>query len=244
MIGRYRARNNYQGGSQGGPEGQPDLMGVEFDLPTAAYEADFRLMNAAGVSADEWGVGDYPGFPHTRPARILSWNTKPFQLVVNGTWGNKSVPTYILWEHTIELDGGAATKDLYKWGVAFTPTSRNVLDVYTTEAGSVYRANLDTNIFKLNGHRDGLMASFTITSTGRTTTNLGVIGEVMDITQFTSPGVAAPPPNDEWLNIRPGLLFIGEDDLHWAKPPSPSSRGRLTAYSAYPATFKKIGDLE
>src|SRR5699024_11591783 len=98
MIGRYRASNNYRGGGQGGPEGQPDLMGVEIELPTAAYESDFRLINAAGVSADEWGVGDYPGFPHTRPARILSWITKPFQLFVNGTWGNKRSE-----EHTSEV---------------------------------------------------------------------------------------------------------------------------------------------
>ncbi len=144
MIGRYRASNNYRGGGQGGPEGQPDLMGVEFELPTAAYESDFRLMNAAGVSADEWGVGDYPTFPHTRPARILSWKAKPWQHVVNGTWGNQSVRrTFcgsISSSWTVVRQQKTSTSGVWR-----SPQHRGMFSTCTPrKAGSVYRASLDT----------------------------------------------------------------------------------------------------
>lgn len=243
MIGRYRARKNYQGGGEGGPEGEPDLMGVEYNLPCAEYEADFSLVNSTGLSINDLALGQYEAFPVTRAARIESWNTKPWQLIVNGTWGNQSVPTYILWEHNIEVSGGAASGDSNKWGAALSPTSDDTMNVYTTEAGFIYRATLGVNIFLLNGHQDGLMATFTDTS-GTVDSNKAVIAQEMDITQFTDMGVARPPAPSDWTERRPGLLFLGEDPDHWAPAPASYLRGTITAYSAYPATFEKVGELE
>lgn len=247
MIGRYRSRKNYQfgGGGDAGPvpSGVAAIMAVEYNMPTAWYRSDTSLINSVGLTPGDLGVGEYPELPRTRPARIASWNIKPWQLIVNGTWGNQTVPTFILWEHTIEVLGGNALGEGNRWGAALTPTTGVLFDIYTSFGGSIYRGEVG-NVYILNGHRDGLMATFRDGFDGRVTSNLGYAAQTMDITQFSSMGVAAIPAPSDWVRAREGLVFLGEDEFHWASTSPASYDGTITAYSAYPVTFEKIGELE